>query len=877
MKERSTWLASAMIAAAFSMLNPALDVIAEERPFSVEVMVKAEGLGEVLFDSHGNRLLVEKLFEYERKREFASEALWERDRAMLMTLGADQKALHPISSSDRMWLASYSPSGAKAAVGWFDGDIARAGVYEFASDKLLKFDFPVGNRGACAFDCPFWISEDEFVHLSVPKTSEERLTRPMAYALEQASRLAEQSWQGREPAVTVYGKSANQKGLADVYGGTLLLVNARTGKSAELGSGYYRQFALAPDRSRLAAVREVGDLDVAGLDVSFTVDSTKVLELVVYDFSKGSVALLPCERCNVTRDSLRWSPSGSKLFFAARVQNGRQQVNEHYIYDFARSRLERFAPKDVEFETLEELSVAGYLSPFVWLTDDTAAVRVTKTVDEAREAFEWYAVFPHQPAVALTAGFGSSETAASLRDYVGVRRGKLLMMVDGDLWQISSDGKRENLTSHIDESLSPWCSVISYWREAGRAPVCSGLHPDSVNKTTRSLDREALERGWMAFRVLSDEVFTGEVLFLNVDSGQVIRLSPPDPRAELVTVSVSTGTAVYRRKDDDGDRVVLVSRGGKRRELLHINRHLAGVAGGRPVLLARQEPKESKPRNDWLLLPPHHKPGDRHPLLIYFYPDESHGSEFRGHDIRDVSFLNMHIPAARGYAVLFASTAISSMENPGNPMTELHEQLIRAAQNAVAQGYVDPERWAIMGHSYGGYGTTSVVTQTNRFKAAVSLAGVANLTSTYGLMAPVMKTTPIGDLPQGMTWLERGQGRMGVAPWQDPQRYIANSPLFHAHKVETPLLLIHGEFDFVNVAEPEQMYYALYRQGKDVQFLRYWGEGHNINSPANIRDMWERIFAWLDKFLQLSRDASGNLVSGMQNCNVHCERRDFAT
>src|SRR3546814_11876648 len=67
----------------------------------------------------------------------------------------------------------------------------------------------------------------------------------------------------------------------------------------------------------------------------------------------------------------------------------------------------------------------------------------------------------------------------------------------------------------------------------------------------------------------------------------------------------------------------------------------------------------------------------------------------------------------------------------GNPMREMHEQLIRAAENAVAKGYVDPRRWAIMGHSYGGYGTNSVITQTARFKAAISLDGPANLPSGY--------------------------------------------------------------------------------------------------------------------------------------------------
>ena len=58
---------------------------------------------------------------------------------------------------------------------------------------------------------------------------------------------------------------------------------------------------------------------------------------------------------------------------------------------------------------------------------------------------------------------------------------------------------------------------------------------------------------------------------------------------------------------------------------------------------------------------------------------------------------------------------------------------------------------------------------------------------------------------------------MGVPPWRDPQRYIDNSPLFWAHQITTPLMLVHGDLDFVNVNEAEQLFAALHRDGKDVQ------------------------------------------------------------
>ena len=101
---------------------------------------------------------------------------------------------------------------------------------------------------------------------------------------------------------------------------------------------------------------------------------------------------------------------------------------------------------------------------------------------------------------------------------------------------------------------------------------------------------------------------------------------------------------------------------------------------------------------------------------------------------------------------------------------------------------------------------------------------------------------------------------MGVPPWKDPERYMRNSPLFSADQIETPLLLIHGDDDFVDVTQPQELFNALQRQGKDSVFLRYWGEDHTFGSPANIRDMWQRIFAWFDDYLDIARDGRGNVV-----------------
>jgi dipeptidyl aminopeptidase/acylaminoacyl peptidase len=117
------------------------------------------------------------------------------------------------------------------------------------------------------------------------------------------------------------------------------------------------------------------------------------------------------------------------------------------------------------------------------------------------------------------------------------------------------------------------------------------------------------------------------------------------------------------------------------------------------------------------------------------------------------------------------------------------------------------------------------------------------------LASRVVALLAAGDLFQAAL-AESGQTRMGEPPWRDLWRYIRNSPVYYADRVQTPLMIIQGDLDYVPMQQGEEFFTALYRQGKEAKFVRYWGEGHVISSPANIRDMWQRIFTWFDGHLK---------------------------
>ncbi|HET8670782.1 MAG TPA: prolyl oligopeptidase family serine peptidase [Candidatus Saccharimonadales bacterium] len=86
---------------------------------------------------------------------------------------------------------------------------------------------------------------------------------------------------------------------------------------------------------------------------------------------------------------------------------------------------------------------------------------------------------------------------------------------------------------------------------------------------------------------------------------------------------------------------------------------------------------------------------------------------------------------------------------------------------------------------------------------------------------------------------------LGGPPWKEPDRYRAHSSINQAHKVETPLLLIQGDLDFIPIQQSEEFFTALFRQDKRVRLLRYAGEGHTISDRANVLDMWKQMEAWL--------------------------------
>lgn len=192
-------------------------------------------------------------------------------------------------------------------------------------------------------------------------------------------------------------------------------------------------------------------------------------------------------------------------------------------------------------------------------------------------------------------------------------------------------------------------------------------------------------------------------------------------------------------------------------------------------------------------------------------------------------------PGSSGYGDAFARAV------RGDWGGQDYDYQMAVVDHCLAQGWVRADRLAVTGTSYGGYMTNTIITRTERFRCAVTENGVSNLYSNAG-------TSDYGIL------LAQGHSE-GKAPWEDPLNYLQRSPVHHARRIRTPLLVNHAEGDArVPIGQGIELYAALQRLGQEVVLVRYPHDSHFMSwngRPSNRLHLLERQVAWFHRFLDV--------------------------
>ncbi|WPP50482.1 S9 family peptidase [Catalinimonas niigatensis] len=246
------------------------------------------------------------------------------------------------------------------------------------------------------------------------------------------------------------------------------------------------------------------------------------------------------------------------------------------------------------------------------------------------------------------------------------------------------------------------------------------------------------------------------------------------------------------------------------------------------------------PLQGMLYKPENFDPAQKYPMLVYFY--ERYSDNLHRHLAPEPhrSTINFTFYTSRGYLVFVPDIVYKK----GYPGESALNAVVSGTLHVSQQDFVDKERIGLQGHSWGGYQVAYIVTRSNMFRAAEAGAPVVNMTSAYGGIR-------WGTGMSRMFQYERTQSRIGGSLWEYPLRYIENSPLFFADKIETPLLILHNDEDgAVPWEQGIEFFMALRRLGKPAWMLNYNGEPHWPLKYQNRKDFARRMQQFFDYYLK---------------------------
>jgi len=780
------------------------------RPLSVDDVLATEAFGRVEADPRGRWIVFERMGRYDSAPRFDAAGFvpWQVSRLKIADLRRQGPA-RPLFSQPPGFgylTGPLSPKGEALLVYRYRRGRWEAGLARPLQRRVrwwgLTPELALYGRTAV------WRSERELLLIVRPDGD---LPRHLRRDGEPQRRLTE-AWAtaalGRKASLTVNGSGHFESETPPPAPNRLLRIDVRSGQADVLMSGGLLDLEVSPDERYAAVIREDGVLPPPQGEPFAIATPLRRRRVEIVDLATGHL-VRPCADCDVLTHLLAWSPSSDDLLVFGRRDAG-PWSSGHFLRLSAGGAAVRDLRLDGLSPSIVRTSEGTRIAQADWLGPDPV---VRAQGAEGRK--DWYRISNRGP-VRLTGDFPTPpDTIAGLR-------GDRLLFEDQGVWSVGAGGERRRLTAAGFEMVAP--------STRGPGQRFDFNSPQPVTTLT-AIGAHRLET------VPVDAAGSGP--------------SPPiELPGDLVAVPVVGQQAVVAQTRDRHGVGALVRLGpGRRRTVLDaINSRLADVDPPRVQPVVQTLPGGAT-LTSWLYLPPE-RPGARFPLVVVPYPGRMFSEPPQTWAPGELAlFTHPALLASAGYAVLLPSLPPGAA---GEPARGLADRVLAVVDVALQRGDLDGARLGVWGQSYGGYAALVLATQSSRFHSIIASASISDLASLWAGAEPARALRPSdGPFNTSTTgWVEAGAAGMGGPPWRDPAGYRENSPLWTAERITAPVLLVHGDLDEIPLAQAQAMFAAQWRQAKDAELLTYWGEGHVISSPANVRDLYRRVLSWLAQTLR---------------------------
>lgn len=656
------------------------------------------------------------------------------------------------------------------------------------------------------------------------------------------------AWSGRRVTATTVSSSSRPHGDAWAEG-ALVEFDVDIGTAETIASGRFAGARLSPDKTQLVAAK-------VGERVQPPASAVTLAETHPSFDRRYAVALIDLPSKNVRRfdspynvdpNTFVWATDSERFAVFGWEKSEAPSEGAYYIVDVGNLVSRRLDHTGIDLaDNRLQLNASRFVGPArAILLDDGLAVfgRLQTSVELA-----WHLLSPNRPIKDLTSDLTDVSGQALLADedsfgvlsstgvhrVVPARRTEMLYPLEG--------AEIRQLSYRVSTDHS-WANEFRF--DASRIAHDLDSHATLVQRAQEPYAQQTIH-------------------FLHLGRGglQASSLVIPMGDVEILATSSVVRSAIFTEKDGAATRVMMKRADTDEAvELARVNEHMNKVARPGRKQIRYDVPDLDNPGRlvsveSCLLLPPDFSPDRKYPLLVEMYPGGGPSSCTTIEENASPGALKADLWPARGYIYFRPAVPQQLASTRDGPISGVDEILDHSIDAVLELGYVDASEITLLGFSQGAVMALYAASQMDRFSAVIAMNGWSDFVSHYFGPRGLMRYFHLDQNGGDNRWRYECSAEsvrdycpfgFGTSPFESFEAYIASSPVVWAHKISAPVLLIHSDLDYFDMSQFDEMFGALYRSGKDATYLRYWGEGHGLSSPANIRDLWSNVDSFLSE------------------------------